>query len=663
MTIDDLVVSASSDGAFDLRVNARSLLASRGGPVAARSYTEIIEALLGSWTFRRGNVREQRPRTGATLARDGNAIVLQTRSEDASVSTLRFERTSPAEVTVRASIRASAPFQSMVMRFACTEESHFLGFGEQYNALDHRGRKFSLFVTEQGIGRDPTRQHLFSGNPTTTYFPVPFFIDPRGFALAVDTDTRVEADLCATVADEYALTTDETTETVLRLFVGPTIVDVMRDWTTLQGRTSAPPAWAVDGVWLASQGGTDNARSVATRALAANIPVAAIWSQDWVGRREFGMGNTGVRYRWAWDESYYPGLPTLIRDLHAMNIRFFGYMNPFIVPEQDLWADAVARGYVPLDSAGRPYVFTISVLEGTVVDLTNPAAVSWYQGFVRSARTLGLDGWMQDFGEWLPIDARLSDGRDARRFHNQYPAAWQRAAREELEREAPSRDWVLLSRSGWLRTSRVSQVVWAGDQEANFSPWDGLPTVIPAMISLGLSGVGYVTHDIAGFSGGPSTAELYQRWTELGAFTPIMRTHEGLRRAENWNWDRDASTTAHFSRFARIHQLLAPRIRELGAEHARTGMPIVRALPLQFPTDTRTYTILDEYLLGDDLLVAPVVQMGQTQRTVYLPQGTWFDVWDPSQRYVGPIEITAQAPLGRPPVFSTRMRTDLAMVR
>ncbi|MBL8680248.1 MAG: hypothetical protein JNK05_13820 [Myxococcales bacterium] len=674
VTSGDMELRANNDGSYALRVAGRLLLEGRRGPVSARSSTERVETQFGIWTFRRGLVSEVQPRgrASATRGADGS-IALEVSSPDGSISRVTFQRVGTSEVTIRARVTpvlpaGSQPVRSTVLRFRCTNESRFLGFGAQYNAVDQTGRRFPLFVSEQGIGRNPMRQHLFSGNPTTTYFPVPFFIDPRGFGLAVDTSARVEVDLCSTSPEEYSLAVDDTGEVTLRLYTGPTVADVMRDWTVLQGRTSTPPEWAVRGVWLASQGGTDAARSAATRAVAANIPVAAIWSQDWVGRREFGLGNTGVRYRWAWDEAYYPNLPALIRELEAMNIRFFGYMNPFIVPEQDLWATAVRDGYVPLDAMGQPYTFLISVLEGTVVDLTNPRAVQWYQGYVERAITLGLSGWMQDFGEWLPIDARLSDGRDARLFHNEYPTAWQRAAREVFERtrgrDANGDDnWIMLTRSGWLRSAHTSQVVWIGDQEADWSEWDGLPTVIPALVSLGMSGVGYVTHDIAGFSGGPSGKELYMRWTELGAFTPIMRTHEGLRRAENWNWDRDAETTAHFSRFARIHQALAPRIIELGRAHRATGMPIVRALPLQFPNDSRTYHILDEFMLGDDLLVAPVVREGLTSRTVYLPSGIWFDVWDPSRVYTGPREITVSAPIGRPPVFSTRMRTDLMMIR
>lgn len=662
VTVGDMTVRAWSDGGFELVVGARTILSAREGALEARAYEEDVRMSFGVWTFLRDTPTTVRPRASATLRRDGERVVLEAR-EGATTATLRFRRASQGEVEVEGTLPTTRPHRALAVHLDCTAASHFLGFGEQYDAVDHRGRRLPLWVSEQGIGRDPKHPTAFSGSDTTTYFPVPFFLDPRGFGVAVDTEARVEADLCSTRPDEYVLAAEQPDRILLRVYTGPTVADVMRDWTTLQGRASSPPRWSVDGVWLAVQGGPENVRSAVARARAAELPLAAIWSQDWLGRREFAPGQFGVRYRWSVDETLYPDLGGLIRELHGQGVRFFGYFNPFLVPEQDLYATAVRENYIARNAAGMPYTFAISVLNGGVVDLTNPRAVQWFQGYARAALDLGIDGWMHDFGEWLPHDAALSDGSDARLAHNTYPTRWQRAAREAFEAAHPDGDWVMFSRSGWLRTPTVSQVVWCGDQEATWSPHDGLPTVIPAMVSLGLAGVGYVTHDVAGFSGGPSTRELFQRWVELAAFTPIFRTHEGLRRAENWSWDRDDATRAHFVRFAKIHRALAPRIAALGETHRTTGMPIVRALGLAFPDEPRGYDVRDEYMLGDDLLVAPVVTQGATSRRVYLPRGAWFDVWDPTRSYSGPAEVMVDAPLGRPPVFSRTAREDLRAIR
>lgn len=660
--VGDLSVTVAAGGGVELAVGGRVLLRADRPPVFARHYDESVRSVFGQWTFAQTGVAVTSTPTPTRLAVEGDAIVLEARGPDGT-STLRARRVSADEVELRASARGTRPVRELGVRFRCEAASHFLGFGEQYNAVDHRGRRVPLWVSEQGIGRDPDRRNAFSGDHTTTYFPVPFFLDPRGFGVALDTDARAEADLCADDPSAWTFSAQEDSELVVRLYTGPTVGDVMRAWTLLQGRTASPPSWAVEGVWLGVQGGPDVVRAAVARARMANVPTAAVWAQDWLGRREFGGGNAGVRYRWSVDETRYPNLAGLITELRGGGVRFLGYFNSFLVPEQDLYEPAVREGYIVRRADGTPYTFPITVLSGGVLDLSNPAAVRWFQGYAERAVDLGMSGWMHDFGEWLPHDAALSDGGDARRAHNRYPERWQRAAREVLERRHPDGDWILLSRSGWLRTAQVSQVVWAGDQEATWDDHDGLRTVIPALVSLGLAGVGYCTHDVAGFSGGPSTRELYQRWVELAAFTPVFRTHEGLRGRENWSWDRDDATTAHFARFARVHRALAAEIMALGEAHRRTGMPIVRALGLAFPDDPRGYDVRDEFMLGDALLVAPVVTEGATSRSVYLPAGEWFDVWDPSVRRTGPAEVTVEAPIGRPPVFSRAARSDLAGVR
>jgi alpha-glucosidase len=658
----DLELRARTHGGYELSVGNRVLLASTYGPVAAQRWNERTETGFGNWRFFRTSEQEDRPASGASSTVDGDSLVLSVR-EGALRSELRFRRASPEIVEVRASITGAQNPKGTAVRFRCDPDSHFLGFGEQYNAVDHRGRKFALFVSEQGLGRDPARQSLFSGSPETTYYPLPFFLDPRGFGLMAETDARTIVDLCRASSDEYMIAPEQTEPILFRLYTGPTAADVMRTWTEYQGRTLTPPSWAVDGVWLGVQGGPDALRGFLRTAQMANVPVSVLWAQDWLGRKDLGLGNIDIRYHWTWDAMWYPNLAGLITEFAGQNVRFLGYFNPFVLKNEDQWAEAAREQYLPRAMDGTPYEFDLPHGVGSMVDLSNPRAVTWFKTFAQRAMDLGQVGWMQDYGEWLPLDCTLSDGRSARRYHNRYPVDWHRASSEALSTRFPSGDWVMFSRSGWLQDSRYSQIVWAGDQEASWSQWDGLPTVVPALVSLGLSGVGYVTHDIGGYFGGPSTKELYLRWIELGAFTPVMRTHEGLQRDRNWSWDRDAETLAVFSRFGRIHQALGPMFRALGDEHRRTGMPIVRAMGLAFATDPRTYAITDQFMLGDQMLVAPVVVQGQTARRVYFPAGRWHSVWDPMLVVDGPIEREVPAPMGSPPVFTRAPRADLAAIR
>lgn len=652
--IVDLVVRALSNGGFSLVVGGRTLLSSPGGPAGAQRYNERVEYLFGGWRFNRTSVREERPARNATLAVERDAIVLTTRSATGPAqSVLRFTRPSMDEVHVRAEVTGATEHKATMLHFACEPASHFLGFGEQFNDVDHRGRAFSLFVSEQGLGRNPASRSLLAGSHETTYFPVPFFLDPRGFALSIDTDARTMVDLCAANPDEFTLAPEQPEALTLRLYTGPTVADVMRQWTVVQGRSSVPPAWAVEGTWLGLQGGPTAVRGAIDRAVGAGVPVSVAWVQDWIGPRTLGLGNVDIRYHWTADTAHYPDLAGMISSLNTQGIRFLGYFNPFVLQDEDQWAEAARDGHLPrAPDRDVPVDFPLPHGISSMVDLTSTRATQWFQSYADRAITLGMRGWMQDYGEWLPIDARLSDGRDARRFHNRYPIEWHRAARTALQARYPDGDWVMFTRSGWLGEGQVAQIVWAGDQEASFSEHDGLPTVVPAMVSLGMAGISYIAHDIGGYFGGPSTKELYLRWVELAAFTPIFRTHEGLQRDLNWTWDRDAETLRFFSRFARVHRALAPEINAAGTAHQRTGMPIVRALALEFADDPRVYGLRDEYMLGDSLLVAPVVTAGATSRRVYFPRGTWFSVWDPTLRIEGPIERDVPAPLGSPPVFS-----------
>jgi alpha-glucosidase len=324
------------------------------------------------------------------------------------------------------------------------------------------------------------------------------------------------------------------------------------------------------------------------------------------------------------------------------------------------------RGLLIRNEAGDAYVFPAPNGSSSLPDLTNPQAREYVKGFLRAMVVdLGMDGWMSDFGEWAPTDAVYADGSDPVARHNLYPVDWHRLWREVMDEVRPDGDYVVFARSGFTGVHAVSMIHWIGDQETDWSDTDGLPTVVPALINLGLSGIPYVTHDIAGFSGTiapPSTKELFMRWTELGAFTPIMRTHEGARKDLNWSWNEDAETIAHFRRFARIHQALGGEIRALASEAASSSAPILRHLMLVFPNDRHSRTVSDQFMLGDSLLVAPVVTEGATTRNVYLPPGTWFHIWT-GQRYDGGRDLEIDAPLGQPPVFSReRDRDDLRAI-
>ncbi len=539
----------------------------------------------------------------------------------------------------------------------------FHGFGEQYNALDQRGEAFDLLVNEQGNGRDGSGG-ISVGDAHTTYFPMPWYLDARGFGVLFNTDRRVRLDLCKGDKDRAWVEVIGPQTLSWRVLHGPSPLAVVQQLGDVVGRPTPPPAWAW-WLWIGTQGGKAKVLAEAKALAAADIPASALWAQDWGGIRKNIDGGFGVEYVWKPDEALvakpedalYPGFKAMVDTLHGQGFKFLAYANPFI-PKQAQparFADMAKRGLLVKDDTGAVYedslVPNLPQVDGHP-DFGHPDTVGYIAGELGAIiRDYGVDGWMLDFGEWVPLDGVHHDGSDSVARRNTFPVDWNRACRSAATQERPDNDFAWIARSGWSGVQRHAQIHWVGDQETNWDELDGLPTVVPAMLNLGLSGQPFVTHDIAGFAKGtPSTKELWMRWTELGAFTPVMRTHEGADKLANWSWEKDAETTAHFRRMTLVHCALAPKFSALAAAAAKTGAPLLRAMLLVFPNDPKTWPLSDQYMIGDDLLVAPVLHEGAITRTLYLPSGTWVDVWDGKAREGGQT-VTVDAPLGRPPVF------------
>jgi alpha-glucosidase len=654
------VVVSDGTGAVALFDGERPLLATpENAAPTARTFGERVTGTLAIWSFRRGDEVVYPYERFAALREEGDAVVVEYElvpGEGAEepvegTATLTVAPGEREDTTVLRLETTGVEANSVALPVRCDPEGSFHGFGEQYNATEQTGEAFDLIVSEQGIGREGGLRDI-SGDEHTTYFPMPYYLDARGFGVLVRTDHRVHVDVCAEDAGVAWLEVIDGAPLELVVFHGPTPLDVIAQLGEEVGRPAPPPEWAW-GTWISSQGGREAVLADVAALEAADIDVAAIWSQDWTGVRMNVDGGFGVQYRWNADLDHYPDLGGMIAELSGRGYRFLAYANPFVDPNLDDHFPAMRdMGLLIEGPDGGPYVFPAPNMQSSHPDLTNPDARAYVQGELEEMVTdLGIDGWMADFAEWNPLDAVMSDGSDPRAYHNRFPVDWHCVNRAAMDAARPDGDWVLFARSGWTGVQACSMIHWVGDQEATWSESDGLPTVVPAMINLGLAGVPYATHDIAGFSGGPSTKELYQRWTELGAFTPIMRTHEGNRRDVNHNWDSDAETTAHFRRFSRVHDALRDDLIAWSEEAQATGAPMVRHLLLEFPDDRAAWDVHDQYMLGDAFLVAPVVEPGATTREVYLPAGaTWFHVWT-GDAYEGGQTVTVDAPIGSPPVF------------
>ncbi len=555
----------------------------------------------------------------------------------------------------RGMLRFEAPGIDRVwIRIPATATESVWGCGEQMSYLNLRGRRFPLWTQEPGVGRDKstaiTQQAdamgQAGGDYHTTNYPQPTFLTSRRVAVHVETTAYAVFDF--TAPDHHALECWAVPD-ALEFTAAPSLLDLVGALSTRFGRPAPLPDWVLGGAIL---GLKDGARSFdrLEAVLESGAAIAGLWCEDWCGIRDTSFGRR-LFWDWRWDPARYPDLPQRIDGLRARGIRFLGYVNPYLCEDGSLFREAA--GFLALDDAGAPYLVDFGEFWCGIVDFTNPDACAWFADRVigRNMLGIGLAGWMADFGEYLPVDARLANGVDGTLMHNAWPVLWAEVNARAL---AGHPDAVFFMRAGYTGVQRHCPLLWAGDQCVDFSRHDGLQTAICAALSSGLLGNAVHHSDIGGYTslfGLVRTAELLMRWTEMAAFTPVMRTHETNRPGDNLQIDGDPAVLAHFARFTRIYVHLAPYLRTLLAEAQAHGWPVQRALFLHFFDDPATHAVQDAYLYGADLLVAPVHRAGVTEWTTYLPAGAeWVHVWT-GQPFPGGNRVTVPAPLGQPPLF------------
>ena len=329
-----------------------------------------------------------------------------------------------------------------------------------------------------------------------------------------------------------------------------------------------------------------------------------------------------------------------------------GYCNPFLAVEKPLYEYASKMGYCVKDKDGKDYYVKITTFPAAMVDLTNPQAYEWLKGIIKKNMVeFGFSGWMADFGEYLPTDCVLHSGEDAKLVHNTWPALWAKLNREVVEETGNLGKIMFFTRAGFTGTPKYSTMMWNGDNHVDYSVDFGLPSVIPAMLSLTCSGFGLSHSDIGGYTTFMKlkrSEELYMRWCEMNAFSVLMRGHEGLNPDLNAQFDASEKVLAHGAKMSRIHKALMPYLKKAVSYNAQSGVGVVR--PLFFYYDEPdAYNEGYEYLLGRDVLVAPILKKDAYSREVYLPDDEWIHI-ESKREYKGG-RYNIPAPLGEIPVF------------
>lgn len=607
--------------------------------------------------------------------RDGDALTFEGRLVDGTSSgvgyTLAF---SPASgERLRFVVEVEEPgYDRVFLTYASSPEERFFGFGTQYTYFDMKGRKVPIFIQEQGIGRGAQPVTLGAewqadagGNPYTSYASVPHYITSEMRSLFLENyeysafdlreDDRVQVEVFASRMEGQIL-------------AGDTPSELIEVYTEYSGRMRPLPGWILSGAVVGLQGGTTTVRERYEELEARNTPVAALWLQDWVGQRRTSFG-TQLWWNWELDENQYPNWDQLREGLEKDDVRVMTYVSPFVGDDvaekgnyrRNLFAEAEREGYLVEKRGGGPYMIRNSDFSAAMVDLTNPAARTWIKGVIKDELIgAGSSGWMADYAEGLPYDAVLYSGADPKSYHNRYAEEWARVNREAIREAGREDDIVFFNRSGYTRSPEYATLFWLGDQLVSWDRYDGIKSAVTGLLTSGLSGYSLNHSDIGGYTAIDNplleyrrSKELQMRWTELAAFTVVFRTHEGNRPEINHQFYSDEETLDHFSRFAKVYAAWAPYRKRLVEEAADTGLPVVRHPFIHYPEDPEVYDLEYQFMVGTEFMVAPVLDPGEDEVEVYLPEGRWIHLWT-GEAYGSAREgvyETVRAPVGEPAVF------------
>ena len=540
-------------------------------------------------------------------------------------------------------------------------DEYIYGCGEVYSEFDLKGQKVRIFVAEhqnaKRISKKLIREKIFGKNPDKilpfgkyeSYYAQPTFTSSRKYYFHADISAYAELDF--TAPDKTVLYAQE--PPVFYMEKADTFPGLSEKLSGLLGRQRTLPDWIYDGAILAVQGGTEIIDEKTEKALSAGAKICGIWSQDWCGCRRTGFGYQ-VMWNWEWDKELYRDLDKRIPEWKAKGIRFLGYINPFLAIEKGLYKYASERGWCVKDKDGKDYLVTITTFPAAMIDFTHPDAYEWYKKIIKENLIgLGMGGWMADFGEYLPVDCVLHSGEDPQTLHNRWPAIWARLNKEAIEEAGVQDEVFFFTRAGHTGTVANSAMMWTGDQHVDWSVDDGLPSVIPATLSLAMSGFGVTHSDVGGYTTimqMTRSKELLLRWEEMNVFSPLFRSHEGNQPSRNAQCTDDGELLAQLARTSRMHAALKPYLKELVKENAEHGTPVMRPLFYHYD-EPQAYINKTEYLLGRDILVAPVLKQGAVSRSVYLPKDEpeWVDLYT-GIRYTGGV-YTIDAPIGMPPAF------------
>ncbi|MEI9971300.1 MAG: TIM-barrel domain-containing protein [Ignavibacteriota bacterium] len=474
--------------------------------------------------------------------------------------------------------------------FSLSPGEKLFGCGESFTKLDKRGQKIVLWANDAN-GVESGRM----------YKPIPFFMSSRGYGMFVHTSAPATFDFGASysMANQLLLGDDDLD---LFVFLGSP-KDILDEYTNITGKASMPPLWSF-GLWMSriTYFSEDEVRGVAAKLRQNRIPADVI-------HIDTGWFETDWRCDYKFSTSRFKDPEKMIADLKRDGLHISLWQLPYFVPKNSLFPEILQKGLAVKDAKGNlPY-------EDAILDFTNPATVSWYQDKIAGLLKMGVGAIKVDFGEAAPLTGIYSNGRTGFYEHNIYPLRYNKAV-AEITKQVTGEN-IIWARSAWAGSQRYP-LHWGGDAGNTDT---GMAAELRGGLSFGLSGFTFWSHDIGGFTA-KTPEELYERWLPFGMLTSHSRSH-GAPPKEPWEYS--ATFLDDFRRADEMKYRLMPYIYAQARDASQRGLPMVRALFVEYPNDPGAWEVEDEYLFGSDILVAPLLEGGTRGRAVYLPEGQWID--------------------------------------
>ena len=443
------------------------------------------------------------------------------------------------------------------------------------------------------------------------YKSVPFYLTNRGYGVLVNEAGPVSFEVASekTTRVQFSREGESLDYVVL---AGPTPKDVVTRLTALTGRAPLPPAWSF-GLWLTTSFTTNYDEATSTSFIdemkRRELPLS-VFHFDCFWMREFQWCD------FEWDKRQFPDPEGMLARLHARGLKISLWINPYIAQKSPLFAEGAAGGYFIKRTNGLVFQTDQWQPGMAIVDFTNPAAVTWYQGHLRRLLAMGVDCFKTDFGERIPDkDVVYFDGSDPVEMHNLYALQYNEAVYNLLVDVRGQEEAVVFARSTYASGQRYP-VHWGGDCWSNF---ESMAESLRGGLSLTTCGFAFWSHDIGGFEGNPPPA-VYKRWIQFGLLSSHSRLHGSSFYRVPWLVDEESCTV--LQAFTRLKHRLMPYLYAQAIAATETGVPMMRSMVMEYPHDPACTTLDRQYHLGDSLLVAPVfTESGEVE--VYLPEGTW----------------------------------------